>query len=299
MASVSSAVVPVPEESVQELERLVNTITSLEGVTEAWEESQRLTVRALKSAIEEFNREALRRILKALKDDPAAAARLRGALSDRVVYGALRFHGLLKPPLEERVRLALDEVRPALHAHGGDIELVAIRPPDTVEVRLLGACHGCPASGQTLAEGVEKSIRHHCPEIVNIKQVSRGAAQTSGAAQPGVHFVSPFALHAALGWMDAGEIDAIPEGAVRGCVIKERSVLLSRIGQTVSCVDNACAHLGMPLDDGEIADGIITCRYHGFRYLLATGECLTAPEVQLKTHPVRVIGNRVQVRIEE
>ena len=42
-------------------------------------------------------------------------------------------------------------------------------PPDTVEVRLLGACHGCPASGQTLAEGVEKAIRQHCPEIVHIQ----------------------------------------------------------------------------------------------------------------------------------
>jgi Fe-S cluster biogenesis protein NfuA/nitrite reductase/ring-hydroxylating ferredoxin subunit len=295
----SASAVHVSDESAQELERLVDAITSLESITEGWDENQRLTVRALKSAIEAFNGEALRRLLKALKDDPVAAERLRMAVSDRVVYGALRFHGLVKPPVEERVRQALEEVRPSLHTHGGDIELVAIRMPDTVEVRLLGACHGCPASGQTLAEGVEKAIRQHCPEIVHIRQVSRGPSQAAGSSGEGVHFISPFALHASLGWVDAGELDAIPEGAIRECVIKERSVLLSRNGTAVSCFDNACAHLGMPLDAGEIDAGIITCRYHGFRYLLATGECLTAPEVQLKTHAVRVIGQRVQVRIQE
>jgi nitrite reductase/ring-hydroxylating ferredoxin subunit len=66
----------------------------------------------------------------------------------------------------------------------------------------------------------------------------------------------------------------------------------------VSCFDNACAHLGMPLEMGEVADGIITCSYHGFRYLLETGECLTAPEVQLVTHAVRVRDDRIAVRLE-
>ena len=40
------------------------------------------------------------------------------------------------------------------------------------------------------------------------------------------------------------------------------------------------------------------CSYHGFQYLLETGECLTAPEVQLRVHAVRVVGERVQVRLE-
>jgi nitrite reductase/ring-hydroxylating ferredoxin subunit len=54
----------------------------------------------------------------------------------------------------------------------------------------------------------------------------------------------------------------------------------------------------MPLEMGAIDDGVITCAYHGFQYLLETGECLTAPEVQLRVHAVRVVGERVQVRLE-
>ena len=92
---------------------------------------------------------------------------------------------------------------------------------------------------------------------------------------------------------------ALPEGAVVERQLKGRSLLLSKRGEQISCYDNACAHLGMPLDMGEVRDGVITCSYHGFKYLLETGECLTAPEVQLKVHAVRVTGQRVQVRLEE
>jgi nitrite reductase/ring-hydroxylating ferredoxin subunit/Fe-S cluster biogenesis protein NfuA len=290
---------PGSDESAVELERFVKTITTLEELTEGWDDSHRLTVRALKSAIEDLHKEAIRRLIKALKDDPAAGAQMRKAAADRVVYGVLRFHGLIKVPLEERLQSALAEVRPFMHTHSGDVELVAIKPPDTVEIRLIGACHGCPASGQTLTEGVEKAIRAHCPEVLHVNQVSNGPAQPPAGGTAVVHFVSPFARHAKSGWIDVAGLAEVPEGGILEREVKGRSVLFSRNGETVSCLDNACAHLGMPLDAGDIEDGVITCRYHGFRYLLETGECLTAPEVQLKAHAVRVVGTRVQVRIED
>ena len=287
------------EAPVDDLEVLVQAITRLESIVAGWDETHILTVQALKSAIEDLHKEALKRLIRALKDDPAAGAKLREALGDPVVYGVLRFHGLIKAPLAERLNTALDEVRPALAGHGGGVELVTIKPPDTVELRLTGSCHGCPASGQTLSEGVEKAIRAHCPEIVHINQVSRSAPETSADGSSTIHFISPFAMHAKAGWVDAGTLEEVPEGGISERRIKGRSVLLSKRGDTVSCFDNSCAHLGMPLEMGEISEGVITCSYHGFQYLLETGECLTAPEVQLKVHAVRVTGNRVQVRLEE
>jgi nitrite reductase/ring-hydroxylating ferredoxin subunit/Fe-S cluster biogenesis protein NfuA len=282
-----------------ELDVLVQSITAVESIVDGWDEAHVLTVQALKSAIEDLHKEALKRLIRALKDDPAAGVRLREALADPVVYGVLRFHGLVRAPLAERVNLALEEVRPALAGHGGGVELVAIKPPDTVDLRLIGSCHGCPASGQTLSEGVEMAIRAHCPEILHINQVSRAAPESRGDGSSIVHFISPFALHAKAGWLDAGMLAEIPDDGVTERKLKGRSVLLAKRGEQVSCFDNSCAHLGMPLEMGEVNDGVITCSYHGFKYLLETGECLTAPEVQLKVHAVRVTGNRVQVRLEE
>lgn len=282
-----------------DLDRLVQSITAVESIVAGWDEVHVLAVQALKTAIEDLHKEALKRLIRALKDDPAAGIRLREALADPVVYGVLRFHGLVRVPLAERLSLALEEVRPALAEHGGGVELVAIKPPDTVDLRLIGSCHGCPASGQTLSEGVEKAIRAHCPEITHINQVSRGAPESQRDGESIVHFISPFALHAKAGWLEVGVLADIPEGAVTERKLKGRSVLLAKRGAQVSCFDNACAHLGMPLEMGEVIDGVITCSYHGFKYLLETGECLTAPEVQLKVHAVRVVGHRVEVRLEE
>lgn len=284
-----------------DLDRLVQAIASLETIVAAWDEQQRITVQALKSAIEDLHKEAFKRLIRTLKDDPAAGGRLRAALSDQVVYGVLLFHGLVREPLESRVQKALDEVRPFMATHGGDVELVAVKAPDTVEVRLLGACHGCPASGRTLTESVEKAIRQHCPEILHIHQVSRGRAGSKPLGNAGaatLHFVSPFAHPARDGWLAAARLNEIPDGGLLERTVQGRSVLLHRQGTQVSCMDNRCAHLGMPLEMGDIADGVITCPYHGFKYLLETGECLTAPEVQLTVHAVKVSGEHVHVRLE-
>jgi nitrite reductase/ring-hydroxylating ferredoxin subunit len=129
--------------------------------------------------------------------------------------------------------------------------------------------------------------------------VSRAAPESRGDGASTVHFISPFALHAKAGWLDAAVLAEVPEGGVLERKLKGRSILLSKRGERISCFDNACAHLGMPLEMGEVQDGVITCSYHGFRYLLETGECLTAPEVQLKVHAVRILDDRVQIRLEE
>jgi len=295
----ASRAVDAAQDGADDLDALVRSITAVESLIAGWSENQVLTVEALKSAIEALHKEALKRLIRALKDDPAAGLRLREALADPVVYGVLRFHGLVKMPLAERVNLALEEVRPALAGHGGGVELVALKPPDTVELRLTGSCHGCPSSSQTLTEGVERAIRSHCPEIVHIHQVSRAAPESRGDGASVLHFISPFALNAKAGWLDAGVLADLAEHGVTERTLKGRSVLLAKRGGQLSCFDNACAHLGMPLDMAEVRDGIITCSYHGFKYLLDTGECLTAPEVQLKLHAVRVTDERVQVRLEE
>jgi Fe-S cluster biogenesis protein NfuA len=65
----------------------------------------------------------------------------------------------------ERVKKALDSVRPYLQSDGGDIELIEVTEDLSVKVKLTGACHGCPYSMQTLKAGVEQAIMKEVPEI--------------------------------------------------------------------------------------------------------------------------------------
>ncbi len=292
-----AAELPESEPPGAALDRLAGQITQLEELAASWDEQHLSTLTAIKSAIEELNREAFRRLIRSLREDPASARRLSEAVRDPFLFGVLRFHGLVKDPLEHRVERALEEVRPALRTHGGDVEIVAVRMPDTVEIRLLGACHGCPASSQTLSEGVELAIRRHCPEVRHIRQVGTASARAGSDGQV-VRFTSPFAGQRDPGWEEVCALVEIPDGGILTRTLGGREILLYRRGGAVSCFENACAHMGMPLDGGEVRDGRLECPYHSFSYLLETGECLTVPEVQLKSYPVRVSDARVRVRAQ-
>lgn len=282
-------IMPVKRE---DLAGFAGDIARLETIFESWDETQRGAVEAYRSAIEDLQGEAIRRLVRALKAEPAALAVMKTALGDEVVYAVLRRHNIIKASLSERLEAALESVRPMLASHGGDIELVKIAPP-SIEVRFIGACDGCPASALTFHAGVKKAVEAACPEITDILQIKG----MGGGGGDSVRFVSPFALGAVGGWHFVSRLEEIPQGGIRTADIGGQSILLSRQGAMVSCFQNACAHFGMALDGGEIESGIITCPYHGFQYDLSSGECLTAPEVALQSHAVRVIGTKVEVRL--
>ena len=275
---------------------LAGDIERLEMIFEGWDETPRGAAKAYGLAIEALNGEALRRLVSALKRDPAALAAMKTAVTDEVVYAVLRRHAIIKPSMTERVEAALESIRPMLASHGGDVELVSVAPP-SIEVRFTGACDGCPASQLTFHAGVKKAVEDACPEITEILQVKGTSATTHDGES--VRFVSPFALGAGGKWHLAAKLQDIPEGGVKADILDGEKILLSRRGSIVTCFQNACAHLGLALDDGEVENGIITCPYHSFRYDLSSGECLTAPAVQLQPHAVRVIGNRVEVRLQK
>jgi nitrite reductase/ring-hydroxylating ferredoxin subunit/Fe-S cluster biogenesis protein NfuA len=280
-----------PPDQDQHFDTLAGDIERLEALISHWDESQRAVVFAYRQAIDALQKAALRKLVAEVKGAPGALEALRQAAADPVVYGVLRYHGLIQPSQQERIERALASVRPMLAAHGGDVELIAFVPPDVVEVRFLGNCDGCSASTLTFVGGVKRAIEEHCPEIKQVRQV-KGA--THASAQHG--FTSPFVETGH--WHSAIDLEAIPEAGVARAVIEGEALLFARNSDSVICFNDSCAHLGLPISAGTIADGHITCPHHGFKYDLASGECITAPEVQLRPVPVRMTGTRVEVRLE-
>lgn len=73
--------------------------------------------------------------------------------------------------MKEKVEQALNKVRPALQADGGDVELVEVGENGVVKVRLKGACGGCPMSQMTLKMGIERILKKEVPEVVSVEAV--------------------------------------------------------------------------------------------------------------------------------
>ena len=69
--------------------------------------------------------------------------------------------------MKDKVAKVLAEIRPALQADGGDVELVDVKD-GVVKVRLRGACAGCPMSQFTLQMGIEKKLKQQIPEVKKV-----------------------------------------------------------------------------------------------------------------------------------
>jgi len=77
-----------------------------------------------------------------------------------------------KKEIEKKVLVALEQLRPFLHADNGDMELVEIQDDATVVVRLLGSCSDCSMSMMTLKAGLEESIKKAAPEVKEVVAIN-------------------------------------------------------------------------------------------------------------------------------
>lgn len=288
---------PSPTPAAAELAQLAKLVDDALTEVRGMPIEQRTRALKLKDAVEGFHKAGLIAIVRALKADPRGKELLLELVDDASVYALFAMHGIVRADLGTRVARVVENLRPYTQSHGGDVELVDVRD-NTVYVRMNGACSGCSMSAVTLRNGVEEALREQCPEITGIEVVP-----TEAPAEAPVALVS---LHRAgrdtgrdAGWIAGPAFSSIVEGKPAVMPLADgKSLVLIRIGNDVQAFQNACAHLGLPIDGGtvNVEDRTITCPWHGFRFDCTTGECLTAPQAQLEGVPLRIDGDTILVR---
>ncbi|PIE04880.1 MAG: hypothetical protein CSA76_01910 [Spirochaetales bacterium] len=72
--------------------------------------------------------------------------------------------------MKELVETAIENIRPALQADGGDVEFVSVDETGNVLVRLMGACNGCPMATMTLKQGIETYLKKVVPGVTSVEQ---------------------------------------------------------------------------------------------------------------------------------
>jgi Fe-S cluster biogenesis protein NfuA len=126
-------------------------------------------LRATVRAVLDLHGAGLERILGHLAEAGEAGRNLRDVCArDEVVSGLLLLHGLHPLDVEARVRQALEDVRPYLRSHGGNVELVELSDA-VVRLRLEGSCHSCPSSAVTMRQTIEEAIIARAPDVTRIE----------------------------------------------------------------------------------------------------------------------------------
>lgn len=73
--------------------------------------------------------------------------------------------------MEQKIKEALEQIRPILQRDGGDIEFVELTDENIVKVRLQGHCAGCPGARMTLKGIVERVLKESYPEIAGVEAI--------------------------------------------------------------------------------------------------------------------------------
>ena len=237
--------------------------------------------------------EGLSRVVERIaeRDDGELAQALSG---DELVSHLLLLHDLHPVPLEQRVRAGLEEVRPYLESHGGDVELLEI-VDGVARLRLEGSCSGCPSSTMTLKLAIEDAIHKAAPDLRAIE--AEGAVQPP-PPPPGLlqlevsEAVREQPTHPTDGqqaWAMAG---AMPELSGGGLVVKRVSgeaVLFVRLNGTFYAYRPACPDCGESLEHAALEAAQLRCATCRRRYdVRGAGRCVDDPDLHLEPVPLLV-----------
>src|SRR5215208_5411644 len=93
---------------------------------------------------------------------PGLVALAEGDTEHPAAQALLAMYALGDMDDEDLVEEALEQVRPYINSHGGEVELLSV-DDGVVRVRMSGACQGCAASAMTLQRGIEEALRAGYP----------------------------------------------------------------------------------------------------------------------------------------
>ena len=293
----------VPVKSEPTFEELARAVDDALLAANALDGQPRKVVEAVREALEATHRAALVTIVRRLKADDAGREALFELVDDPLIHMLFLLHGIIRADPMVEAQAALDTIRPGLHSHGGDVELVRIEE-GVAYVRLAGACNGCSMSSVTMRTTVEEALVAGVSSVNSVEVVPSEPTPTLIPLGAVRHRDETPEQAIAAGWVKTLPAADIGDGRVTELQLTSATgvkvdVIIVRIGASMTAYRNECAHQGLPLGDAEldVRDGTLTCPWHGFCYEALTGDCTSAPGAALEQFPMRVDDGAVWVRV--
>lgn len=75
------------------------------------------------------------------------------------------------------------------------------------------------------------------------------------------------------------------------------AIALFRVGDEVHAIDNVCPHRDGPLAYGDLRGAVVFCPLHAWGFDVRSGACDEFPGVRVRTYPVHVEGDEIQVEL--
>lgn len=279
-------------------ERVARVETLLDEVEALPDPHSRNKATEMVQALLDMYGEGLARMMEHARD--AGAEPFTDTLAgDELVSHLLLLHDLHPVPVETRVLGALDEVRPYLESHGGNVEFLGVTD-GVVRLRMEGSCSGCPSSTVTLKLAIEEAVFKAAPDVEAVE--AEGVEEGNGAGSPGGGIAlpvlqvggtngasSPAAGGGEPGWSVVGELPDLTAGRKLIQEVSGERVMFLKLEEDLYAYRPRCPGCWKSLANAALQDSELTCAACGTRYdVRRAGRCLDAPELALDPVPLLV-----------
>jgi nitrite reductase/ring-hydroxylating ferredoxin subunit len=93
--------------------------------------------------------------------------------------------------------------------------------------------------------------------------------------------------------------ESIEEGKILKVQAGKKTLAVSKVNGEIGAVDNACPHMGGPLNEGTIENGFIKCPWHGYEFHTCTGKSPEGFDDKIQAYKLEIKDDGVYVEVEE
>jgi nitrite reductase/ring-hydroxylating ferredoxin subunit len=97
---------------------------------------------------------------------------------------------------------------------------------------------------------------------------------------------------------EALRLNELPPGRGTSVSIGGKAIALFNVDGTIYAMEDSCLHQGLSLGTSKLEGKIVTCRGHGWRYNVTTGNTLHVPDYGVTCYPVKVVDGKIMVALE-
>jgi Fe-S cluster biogenesis protein NfuA/nitrite reductase/ring-hydroxylating ferredoxin subunit len=296
-----------PEELIARVQRLTEELERI------GDPAARRTAEELLAAVLELHGEGLGRIGHALDEAGEAGVKVKQELlEDGVVSSLLLIHDLYPVGLEERVRDALDGVRPYMESHGGDVDLLEVSD-GVARIQLRGSCDGCPASASTLELAIKQALEETAPDLIGLEVegvIESGPPEISGTPLPVINVGANGANGETNGgpaaaeprprprWLEPDGLQRPADGELSVADADGMPIVVANVGGSLLAFRNSCASCESELSEGALKGGVLACPSCERRYYLPrAGRSMDSEQLLLEPVPLLDQGGVVTVAV--
>lgn len=98
-------------------------------------------------------------------------------------------------------------------------------------------------------------------------------------------------------FVEVASITQLPPGTGTTFTVADKQVAIFNVGGNVYAMADGCLHRGSSLGSGALDGKVVTCRAHGWRYDVTTGNTMHVPDYGVQSYPAKVVDGKILVSV--